>query len=991
MKSDSVAKPQLRLLHLEDSPVDAELVRERLLDIGYALQVDYAATEEDFTALLRSGRYDLVLADYHLPGISGTDALRLTQTLCPGVPFISVSGAIGEEKAVELLKQGAADFVLKDRLVKLLPAIQRALDEVRQRTERKHMEIELRRKDELIRLITAAVPALIAYLDPGYRLCFANDSYAQWFGVRPEKILGKHLQEVIGETAWSEVRPFVDRAFTGEKLSYEQQIHYQNSPPRWISASYTPDRDASGTVCGIVALINDITVQKLAEEELRQSQQRYQSLLDNTPAILYRYSERQGGLYYSPKVAQYLGYTPEHLLANPHIWHDSIHPEDLPKVDEALDNLSDGKVFNLEYRIRDSHGTWHWFHDRSISNILDDGEVIVDGIAEDITERKEADLALRESENRHQTILRTAMDGIWRLDTEGRILEVNETYCRMSGYTMQELLGMRVHDVEDHETSEEVAAHIRNFMAAGEDRFETRHRRKDGSVYDVEISTQYLPTGGGNIVSFLRDITARKRAEAELRESEERYRLLFDACPDGVVLISLDGLIAQANIAQARMYGCDSPRALNGVPAPQLITPAMREVAAQIMRRRLKGENVPPVQYEMIRTDGTTFYGETLATLMRNADGTISGYICVTRDITERKRVEAELVTAKEAAEAANQTKSRFLANMSHELRTPMNGVLGMIQLTQSDPLTEKQRNFLDLAYRSGHTLVRILNDILDLTRIEERKLTLRHEPFDLWACISDAVETLTPETVRKGLRLTIAAADDVPETVMGDQVRLIQVLTNLVGNAVKFTEKGTVTVTVTITSDLRLTVTVTDTGIGIPADKKDIIFNPFSQVDDSLARRYGGTGLGLAICRELVDLMGGTLTCDSTEGVGSTFEVTIPFAVSQREVSTAPLVKPMPPNITGTTGSTLSGRPPRVLVVEDDPTNRALLQLALKRGHLDIETAVNGAQAVEKWEQGHFDLIIMDIQMPVMNGIEATETIRKRERIRGGTPRFSP
>jgi len=247
------------------------------------------------------------------------------------------------------------------------------------------------------------------------------------------------------------------------------------------------------------------------------------------------------------------------------------------------------------------------------------------------------------------------------------------------------------------------------------------------------------------------------------------------------------------------------------------------------------------------------------------------------REITERRQTEMELIRALEAAKVANHAKSRFLANMSHELRTPMNGVLGMIQLARYGPLDAKQLEYLNAAQGSGHALIRILSDILDLSSIEARNLSLLNEQFSLRRCLADTVGLMKSEVIRKALRLVSLVADDVPETVVGDQVRLRQVLTNLLGNAVKFTVQGTVTVEV-MTDPHGLIFMVTDTGIGIPADKQESIFTPFSQGDESNSRRYGGAGLGLAICKKLVTLMGGTLTLESVEGRGSTFSFTLPL-----------------------------------------------------------------------------------------------------------------
>jgi PAS domain S-box-containing protein len=485
------------------------------------------------------------------------------------------------------------------------------------------------------------------------------------------------------------------------------------------------------------------------------------------------------------------------------------------------------------------------------------GELVgVLGIARDITAMRLSEQALREREERHRSIIQTTLDGFWLVDKEGFLREVNNAYCRMSGYSLQELLTMRITDLEAAESGEATDYHIQKITRQGQDRFESRHRRKDGSTFDVEVSVQYQPVSAGQFVAFIRDITLRKMAETDLLQ-------------------------------------------------------------------------------------------------------------------------------AKDAAEAANQAKSRFLANISHELRTPLNGVLGMIQITQFGTLDEKQRGYLAMALTSGFGLVRILDDILDLSKIEAKTIVLESKPFSLRDCVSDTATLLLPEAVRKGLKLTVSLADQLPENINGDPVRLRQVLSNLIGNAVKFTTKGTVEVRVAPGAG-GITFTITDTGIGIPMKKRQLLFRPFSQVDDSNTRQYGGLGLGLVISRELVELMGGTLTCDSTEGVGSSFSFTIPFQLPDIVTTQVP-THSHPTFNTDTTPVIHQERAARVLVVEDDATNRALIHLALRRQKIDADTAIHGRDALEKWANNQYDLIIMDIQMPVMDGITATRAIREQERVHGG------
>jgi PAS domain S-box-containing protein len=717
--------------------------------------------------------------------------------------------------------------------------------------------------------------------------------------------------------------------------------------------------------------------------------------------------------------ARYWGNTPAALVAEN--FQIDLPEEDRAHTQERLRRLTPLRpTTGFEHRVIRADGRLRWL--RWTCRALFDaagGLVEYRLVGRDITGRKRIEEQLRGQYLFAQTLLEAVPAPVLYRDHKGRYQGCNRAFETLMGLSREQLVGRNVQAVHPPELAQVYAEKDRELLRrGGRQVYETTLNTDAGLRHVIVRKSLFRDEDGkaAGIIAMVLDITERKRAEvaaskvrddleagiarhadelreanrrllaeaaerqrvaAELRRSSAFLETVLNAIQDGICVLGPDMTIIKVNQAMCALYGeaetlagrqCHAVYRNLSVPCEHC--PSLRALATG----KLAIGVVPKME------DGAeTGWMELYCYPLFREDGAVTGVVEIVRDVTARKKLEAELAAALERAEAGSQAKGAFLANMSHEIRTPLNAVLGYVQLMLRDHLEAHQRERLAVVEESATALLSIINDILDYSKIEAGRLELKAEPFDLVRCLEAVVKEQEVLARNKGLELRLKVDPDLPRTVRGDGLRLRQILRNLVNNAVKYTEKGGVTVSACVeapgaehpggTDRVTVRLAVADTGQGIPKAEQATLFDSFTQVDSGLTRRQAGTGLGLAICRRLAGLMGGLVGMESQPGQGSVFWLACPFPVSRTEATPAP----------GLSLETGTGELPplRILLVEDNRINRIYAaDLLTSRGH-EVVLAENGRAALEYLAKSDADVVLMDIQMPVMDGLTATRAIR--------------
>ncbi|MGQ5525148.1 PAS domain S-box protein [Chitinimonas sp. PSY-7] len=799
-----------------------------------------------------------------------------------------------------------------------------------------------------------------------------------------------------------EAQALLQAHLSGQTPDYEAEFRMRNRRGQWqwiLSRGQVISRTTSGNPEWIAGIHLDIDARKHAEIALLEEKQRLARILEGTNVGTWEWQIQTGETHFNGRWAEIIGYSLEELSpVDITTWNRLVHPSDLAKSNELLQRHFSGELpyYECEARLRHKDGHWVWVLDRGrLVNRTETGlPKWVYGIQMDITERKLAEQAAKDARAWMERTAQIAGLGSWIIDLSTNKPTLSDQTCRIHevppGFTPTLENIIQFYAPEARPT---IASAIMRSIDTGEPwDLELPFTTATGRAIWVRTvgEAEFEDGKAVRLVGAFQDITERRKSAEAIEKSRHLLSSVVNAANAlSIIATDKEGLITLFNDGAERLLGYEAAEVV-GQQTPSIFH-LPSEVASRgvelslITGRHIEGFEVfiansligvpEEREWTYIRKDGTHVPVSLVVTAMHTDGGELIGFLGVAQDIRLRKEFEANLVAAKDMAEQASKAKSQFLANMSHEIRTPMNAILGMLQLLQHTSLSNTQRDYANKAQMAAHSLLDILNDILDFSKVEAGKLELDPQPFWLDSLFRHLSVILTGSKANKPVELLFDLPQRLPHQIIGDEVRLNQVLINLAGNALKFTEHGEVVIQVSIQSEddtqITLNFAVKDTGIGISEAQQRKLFHGFQQAEASTTRRFGGTGLGLAISQRLVQLMGGEIKVESAPDKGSNFHFTLSFPVACTATSIQLPIIPL-----------------HVLLVDDNDKARKVVTGMGKNLGWDIKLAESGHQAIalmkESLQSGnHYDVVLIDWIMPEMDGWETCRALREL----AGTP----
>jgi PAS domain S-box-containing protein len=884
----------LNVLSLEDSDRDFEIMCEKIVDAGYILNISRTETEIEFSTLIRKNNFDIILADFNLPGFDAFNSLRLCHEICPEVPFICVSGTIGEDTAVELLKMGAVDYILKDRLEKLPFAIQRALDEAKEKITRKNAEEALREEEKLYRsLFENSVVGISQALADG-SLIRANDAYARMYGyTNAEDILSKITH--VGHQLYfnPDDREKILRILTDKGVMEPKEMVVRRCDGTLLDVlvSAREIRDSKGNFLCYQAEHVDITERKRAERALQESEIHFRSIVENSEAG-YFFIDNQGIISNVNKswIKLYHYNSEEEIIG-----HHFTEIQNLDDVKLAEEFVKGIKNYDPHYltgdfsrKCKDGAIGYHTF---SAKPVIQNGRIIgIEGFIIDTTENRISTQKLNESEKKFHSLFDNMAEGVALhsllfnengIPVDYRIIDVNPVFEQIIGISKQNIVGKFATEAYRTESPPYLNEYAQVAIQQTSFFFETFF-----PPLNKYFLISVVPWETNGFATIFQDITERKLADEVLRQSEEKYRDMVEQINDVIFSTDTKGNFTYIS-PTVEILGGYSPDEMIGHPMNEFIDPSFIPLTEEQFKNVMEGK-LNPAEYRVKAKSGELKWMRSSSRPIMFENQPI-GMRGVLTDITDRKRAEEELINAKEKAEESDRLKTAFLHNISHEIRTPMNSIIGFSDLlNDEDLLPENRKEYTNLIIQSGNHLLSIITDIVNIATIEAGQEKIYESAINL----SSIFQIVYNQFIRKAKAQNIDLLLQLPSKelrILADETKLEQILINLISNALKFTKQGYIRFGYTIeeapvetTNNPTLHFFVEDTGIGISPEMHEEIFIRFRQVDNTTTRQFGGSGLGLSITKAYVDLMGGKIWLESKTNKGSTFHFTLPLNVAK-------------------------------------------------------------------------------------------------------------